>query len=86
MVHGLLDVAVDEYTEWQQSRVNNETFKDNTNKARDVTLENCFDLMRIYEDQDLGFFVIRGVKLGATRRFGRDIGDWVNPGGENSHP
>jgi hypothetical protein len=26
MVDGLLDVAVDEYTEWQKLRVSNETF------------------------------------------------------------
>lgn len=45
MVDGLLDVAVEESTEWQQSRVSNETFMENINKARDVTLENCLDLM-----------------------------------------
>jgi hypothetical protein len=39
IVHVLLDVAVEEYTEWQQSRVSNEIFKDNINKARDVTLK-----------------------------------------------
>ncbi|KAI1837959.1 hypothetical protein DTO006G1_3946 [Penicillium roqueforti] len=50
MVDGLLDVAVDEYTEWQQSRVSNETFRENINKAHDVTLENCLDLMQIYKD------------------------------------
>ncbi|CAG8885997.1 unnamed protein product [Penicillium salamii] len=77
MVDGLLDVAVDEYTEWQQSRVSNETFRENINKARDVTLENCLDLMQIYEDQDPGFFVKHGVKVGAARRFVRDIGLWV---------
>jgi hypothetical protein len=46
---------VEEYTEWQQSRVSNETFRDNIKKARDVTLENCLDFMQIYEDQDPGF-------------------------------
>ncbi|KAJ5419469.1 uncharacterized protein N7487_003019 [Penicillium crustosum] len=77
MVDGLLDIAVEEYTEWQQSRVSNETFRENINKARDVTLENCLDLMQIYEDQDPGFFVKHGVKVGAARRFVRDIGLWV---------
>jgi hypothetical protein len=84
IVHGLLDVAVEEYTEWQQARVSNESFKDNINKARDVTLEHCLDLMQIYEDQDPDFFVKRGVKLGAARRFVRDIGHWVNRRGENT--
>lgn len=54
-VHGLLDVAVEEYTEWQRSRVRNEAFSNNVNKARDVTLENCLDLIQIYEDQDPSF-------------------------------
>ncbi|KAJ5820604.1 hypothetical protein N7474_006195 [Penicillium riverlandense] len=77
MVHGLLDVAVEEYTEWQQSRVSNEAFRDHINKARDVTLENCLDLMQIYEDRDQGFFVNHGVKVGAAQRFVSDIGLWV---------
>jgi hypothetical protein len=77
MVDSLLDIAVVEYTEWQQSRVRNETFRENINKARDVTIENCLDLMQIYEDQDPGFFVKHGVKVGAARRFVRDIGLWV---------
>lgn len=77
IIDGLLDVAVDEYTEWQQSRVSNEAFRENINKARDVTLENCLDLTQIYEDQDPGFFVKHGVKVGAARRFVRDIGLWV---------
>ena len=77
MVDGLLDVAVEEYTEWQQSRVSNETFRENINKARDMTLENCLDLIQIYKDQDLGFFVKYSVKVGAARRFVRDIGFWV---------
>ncbi|KAJ5728932.1 uncharacterized protein N7483_003440 [Penicillium malachiteum] len=77
IIDGLLDVAVDEYTEWQQSRVSNEAVRGNINKARNVTLENCLDLMQIYEDQDPGFFVKHGVKVGAARRFVRDIGLWV---------
>lgn len=67
MVHGLFDVAVEEYTEWQQSRVRNEAFRDNIEKACNVTLENCLDLMQVYEDQDPGFFVKHGVKVGAPR-------------------
>lgn len=40
IVHGLLDIAVEEYTDWQRSRVSNEAFRDNGNKAREVTLGN----------------------------------------------
>ncbi|KAJ5534297.1 hypothetical protein N7527_000551 [Penicillium freii] len=63
---------------------------ENINKARDVTLENCLDLMQIYKDQDPGFFVKHGVKVGAARRFVRDIGLWVKrrtevTGNENIH-
>jgi hypothetical protein len=58
--------------------VSNETFRENINKARNVTLENCLDLIQIYKDQDLGFFINffikHGVKVGAARRFVRDIG------------
>lgn len=82
IVHGLLDVAVEEYTEWQRSRVSNEAFRDNINKACDVNLDNCLDLSQIYEDQDPGFFVKHGVKVGAARRFVRDIGLWVKRRGE----
>lgn len=77
IIDGLLDIAMDKYTEWQQSRVGNEAFRENINKARDMTLENCLDLTQIYKDQDLGFFVKHGVKVGAARRFVRDIGLWV---------
>ncbi|CAI7580189.1 unnamed protein product [Penicillium pancosmium] len=84
VVHGLLDVAVEEYTEWQHSRVSNEAFRDNIDKARDVTLENCLDLTQIYVDQDPGFFVKHGVKVGAARRFVHDIGVWVKQRGETT--
>ena len=62
--------------------MSNETFRDNINEAREVTLENCLDLMQIYEDQDPAFFVKHGVKVGAARRFARGIGLWVKRRGE----
>lgn len=84
VVHGLLDVAVEEYTDWQRARVSNEAFRDNIIKARNVTLENCLDLTQIYEDQDPDFFVKHGVKVGAARRFVRDIDLWVKQRGETT--
>jgi hypothetical protein len=45
--------------------------------TRDMTLKNCLDLMQIYKDQDPRFFVKHSVKVGAARRFVRDIGLWV---------
>ncbi|CAG7960933.1 unnamed protein product [Penicillium salamii] len=76
-INGLLDIAVDNYTKWQKSHISNEAFKDNIKKAYDIALENCLDLSQIYEDQDPDFFVKYSVKIGATRRFVRDIGFWV---------
>lgn len=64
-VDELLDVAVEEYTEWQHFRVSNETFMDNIIQVRVVTLRNFLDLVQIYGDQDPGFFVKHGVKVGA---------------------
>lgn len=64
--------------------MSNEAFRDNIIKARDVTLGNCLDLTQVYEDQDPGFFVKHGVKVGAARRFGRDIGLWVKQRGEGT--
>jgi hypothetical protein len=61
VVDGLPDVAVEEYTKWQQSGVSNETFRENINKARHVTLENCLDRTQIYEDPERGFFVKHGM-------------------------
>ncbi|KAJ5196670.1 hypothetical protein N7449_007149 [Penicillium cf. viridicatum] len=52
MVHGLLHVAVEEYTEWQQSRVSNETFRDNIDVTRKLSRPR--------------FFVKHGVKVGAA--------------------
>jgi hypothetical protein len=77
VIHGLLDLAVYEYTEWQLSRVQNQTFRDNIKRAREVTLEYCLDLSQLHEDQNPEFFVQHDVKLGAARRFVRDIGLWV---------
>lgn len=75
-IPGLLDVAVEEYTNWQQSRVSSKIFKDNINKARDIALENCLDLKQIFFDQDPDFFITRGVKIGVARRFVSDIIIW----------
>ena len=76
-IPGPLEVAVEEYTAWQLSRVSTESFRENVRKARDVTLENCLDLKQIYYDQDPNFFIGQGVKIGVARRFVSEISDWV---------
>lgn len=40
-------------------------------------LENSFDLKQVYKDQDLGFFIGKGIKIGIARRFVEDIRGWV---------
>lgn len=72
-ISGPLDVAVEEYTAWQKSRVSRTAFKEEIAKAGNVALENCLDLKQIDKDQDFEFFVKEGVKVGAARRFVSEI-------------
>jgi hypothetical protein len=72
-VPGLLDIAVEEYSSWQQSRVSSEMLKDDIKKQRDVALANSLDLKQIYEDQNPDFFIKHGVKDGVALRFVCDI-------------
>jgi hypothetical protein len=76
-VPGLWDVAVEEYSDWQQSQVRSETLQADIREVRDIALADGLDLQQIYEDQDASFFVERGVKRGVARRFVRDIEHWV---------
>jgi hypothetical protein len=73
-----LDVAVREYTSWQQSRVTSQTLKDDIGKACDVALTNGLDLKQIDKDQDPEFFIKHDVKVGVARRFVDDIREWSN--------
>lgn len=75
-IPGLLDQAVEEYTDWHLSRVSAETFKANIKKARDVALDNCLDLKQIHGENP-EFFVKQGVKIGAARKFVSDISLWL---------
>lgn len=77
-VPGLHDVAVAEYSDWQQSRVSSEALKDDIRKARDLVLANGLDLKQIHGDQDPDFFIKQGVKVGVARRFVCEITEWVN--------
>lgn len=72
-----LEVAVEEYSNWQKSRVISRNFKDNIAKACDVALANGLDLEQIYKDITPDFFVEHGVILGVSRRFVSDIRKWV---------
>ena len=76
-VPGFLDTAVEEYSNWQQSRVMRETQREDIRNMCDMALEHGFDLQQLHGDQDPDFFISRGIKLGVARRFIRDIKYWV---------
>lgn len=77
-IPGLHDIAVVEYSDWQQSRVSSEALKDDVRKARDLVLANGLDLKQIHSDQDPDFFIKKGVKMGVARRFVCEITEWVH--------
>ena len=72
-IPGPWDLAVREYSEWQQSNVVDETLKMEFQKACDVALDDVLDLEQVYEDQDPEFFIRSGMKRGVARRFVSDI-------------
>ncbi|KAH8434447.1 uncharacterized protein LDX57_012094 [Aspergillus melleus] len=76
-IPGLLDVAVREYSSWQQSRLGDEILKAEVRKACDVALDDGLDLAQIDEDKDPNYFKTRGVKWGIARRFVKDIRYWA---------
>jgi hypothetical protein len=73
-IPGLRDVVVREYSDWQQSKVDDEMLKVEFQKARDMALEDGPGLEQVYKDQDPDLFVKQGVEKGIPRRFIRDIG------------
>jgi len=76
-ISGLLDVAVREYSTWQQSRLGDEALKAEVRKACDVALDDGLDLVQIDEDKNPDYFTKRGVKWGIARRFVKDIRFWA---------
>lgn len=49
-----------------------------------VILENHIDLKLILDDPNAGFFVQRGIQIGTTRRFLRDIIEWATVMSQNN--
>jgi hypothetical protein len=56
-IPGLRDNAVEEYNDWQQSKIHDEGLKVEFEKARDAILMEGLDLEQVHEDQDLDFLV-----------------------------
>jgi hypothetical protein len=76
-ISGLLDVAVREYSTWQQSRLREEALKAEVKKACEIALDDGLDLVQIDEDKNPEYFTKRGVKWGIARRFVKDIRFWA---------
>ncbi|CAI7646678.1 unnamed protein product, partial [Penicillium pancosmium] len=76
-IDGPRDVAVKEYSAWQETNIVDDNLKAQFRQAYEVTLANGLDLEQIHEDQDPSFFVGKGVAVGIARRFVSDIGKWL---------
>ncbi|KAK7937487.1 uncharacterized protein PG986_014355 [Apiospora aurea] len=74
---GLLDDAVQEYCNWLGSRVARVDLKLEYQKICDITLKEGLDLELVYEAQDATLYEQKGIKMGAARRFVRDIPEWA---------
>jgi len=74
---GFRDVALNEYSQWHQSRVHDTNLKDDFEKVRKIALEHALDLDLIHEENDPDFFEKQGVKKGTAKRFVRDIEGWA---------
>lgn len=76
-IPGPRDVAVVAYSEWQQSNVINEAHRVKYQKACNATLEDMLNLEQVFVDQDVNFYIQKGVKRGIARRFVSDISRWT---------
>jgi hypothetical protein len=66
-----------QYSDWQQSQVDDQTLKAEFQKACDIALAHGFDLEQIHKDQNPSFFTDNGIKTRVSRRFISDIEYWV---------
>lgn len=62
-IDGPRDVAVKEYSAWQETNVIDENLRAQFQLACDVTLANGLDLEQIHEDQNPEFFVQEGIAV-----------------------
>jgi len=76
-IPGYRDVAVQLYSEWQQSKVIREDLKADIVKACEAALDDGLDLEQVYADQGPDFFILKCVKRGVARRFIHDIPEWA---------
>ena len=76
-IPGPLDAAVKEYSEWLKLFVQDASFHDQVDRAREVVLTNGLDLDQLHSDQEYKFLVEAGVNEGTARRFIGNISIWA---------
>jgi hypothetical protein len=57
VIPGFCDTAVEEYSEWQMSRVKRDDLREGVQRIRDIALKEGFDSVQIHQDQDPDFFI-----------------------------
>ena len=76
-IPGPIDAAVKDYSEWLKLFVQDASFYDQVDKARDVVLTNGLDLDQLHSDQEYKFLIDWGVNQGTARRFIGNIATWA---------
>jgi hypothetical protein len=77
VIPGYCDTAVEEYSEWQMSRVKRDDLREGVWRIRDIALKEGLDLVQIHQDQDPHSFIKDSVQAGVAKRFVREIPDWA---------
>lgn len=75
-IPGFLDEHVEEYCNWQQSRVKKPALKEDCKRACDVMIEQGRDLNLIRRNPNPKFLIDEGVKSGTAERIVSDIDYW----------
>ncbi|RYC79042.1 hypothetical protein BFJ63_vAg18077 [Fusarium oxysporum f. sp. narcissi] len=75
-IPGMRDINVRKYCNWQCSKHDNNIWKMEYEKARDLTLDDGLDLEQIRLDQDAQFFMDKGVKKGIAERWVSEVEVW----------
>jgi len=76
-IPGFLDVQVEEYCAWQESRFKRPSLKVEYKKACDVIIGDAMDLGLIRQDPNPDFLTEKGVLLGVAKHIVGDIDYWV---------
>ncbi|KAH5617613.1 hypothetical protein HBI23_252390 [Parastagonospora nodorum] len=77
VIPGFCDTAVEEYSEWQMTRVKRDDLREGVRRIRDMALKEGLDLVQIHQDQDPDYFIKDDIQAGVAKRFVREILDWV---------